>query len=254
MMIKKIFLIPTMAVALSIILNDPAGAQGRPDDYRSSQGYSTGSNVNRVPLKLGLKIAPNLAWMNPGTKDYTNDGVRLGTTIGFVGDIYFADQYAISTGFNFMFLNGALSYRDSRLINDDTVVNGQISRKYNFLYLEIPIMIKMSTRKFGRFSFYGQVGLGTGFRVKATVKEHFEPDSGSPIDQKYDYDSGTTLIRESILVGIGSQFHLDRSTTVFFGLNYSNSLNNVLTGVNSLSKNNEKSMLNYVELNLGVLF
>ncbi len=254
MMIKKIFLIPTMVVALSIILNGPAGAQGQPDDYRSSPGYSTGSNVNRVPLKLGLKIAPNLAWMNPGTKDYTNDGVRLGATIGFVGDIYFADQYAISTGFNFMFLNGALNYRDSRLINDDTVVNGQISRKYNFLYLEIPVMIKMSTRKFGRFSFYGQVGLGTGFRVKATVKEHFEPDSGSPIDQKYDYDSGTTLIRESILVGIGSQFHIDRSTTVFFGLNYSNSLNNVLTGVNSLSKNNEKSMLNYVELNLGVLF
>lgn len=254
MKIYQIILLQAIFLTTLFSLHQPAYAQIGSYEPGINQENPTGRNNSRVPLKLGLKIAPNLAWMNPSTKDYSSDGVRLGTTIGLVGDIYFADQYAISTGFNFIFLNGKLSYRDSRLIHDDTVVNGQVSRKYNFLYLEIPVMIKMSTRKFGRFSFFGQVGLGTGFRVKATVKEHFEPDSGEPLDQKYDYDSGTTLIRESILVGIGSQYHLDKSTMLFFGMNYSNSLNNILTGVNSLSKSNEKSMFNYVELNLGVLF
>lgn len=254
MKIRQLFLLQAVSLAILLYLHQPSYAQNYPYEPGVNKENPAGRNNTRVPLKLGLKIAPNLAWMNPSTKDYTSDGARLGTTIGLVGDIYFAEQYAISTGFNFIFLYGKLSYPDSRLINDDTVVNGQVSRKYNFLYLEIPVMIKMSTRKFGRFSFFGQVGLGTGFRVKATVKEHFEPDSGTPLDQKYDYDSGTTLIRESILVGIGSQFHLDKSTMLFFGMTYSNSLNNILTGVNSLSKNNEKSMINYVELNLGILF
>jgi len=206
----------------------------------------------KVPLKLGLKIAPNIGWMSPGTKGYSSDGARFGATIGFVSDYYFTQNYAISTGFNFQFLNGKLSYND--YFEKNSPIYGEISRKYNFLYLEIPLMIKMQTNVFGKLSYYGQIGLGTGFRIKATVKEHFVPDTGSPVDQQYEFNGGTTLIRESILVGIGCNYHLDGSTQIFIGLSYSNSLNNVLTGANNKSGLNEKSMLNYAELNIGVLF
>ena len=48
--------------------------------------------------------------------------------------------------------------------------------------------------------------------------------------------------------------HIDESTLIFAGLTYSNSLNNVLTGYNSLSGANQKAFLNYAELNLGILF
>jgi hypothetical protein len=209
----------------------------------------------KAPLKLGLKIAPNIGWMSPGTKGYSSDGARFGATIGFVSDYYFTENYAISTGFNFQFLNGKLSYTDSLAINDNKKpVYGDVSRKYNFLYLEIPIMIKMQTNVFGKFSYYGQIGLGTGFRIKTTVKEHFVPATGNAVDQQYDFNGGTTLIRESILVGIGCNYHVDKSTQIFIGLTYSNSLNNVLTGANNKSGLNEKSMLNYAELNIGVLF
>ncbi|MEI7499806.1 MAG: porin family protein [Bacteroidota bacterium] len=212
------------------------------------------SQIN-IPMKLGLKISPNLGWMSPGTKGYSSDGARLGMTVGFVSDIYFAENYALSTGFNFQFLNGKLNYSDSVAIDGNhKPVDGQVFRKYNFIYLEIPIMIKMQTKKFGKISYFGQIGLGTGFRVKTTVKEHFEPATGNAVDQQYDFNGGTTLIRESILVGIGCEYHIDESTCVFIGFNYSNSLNNVLTGVNYKSKFNEKSMLNYAELNIGILF
>ncbi len=209
----------------------------------------------QVPIKLGLKIAPNIGWMSPGTKDYESDGARLGMTIGFVSDFYFAENYAISTGFNFQFLNGRMSYSDSLLIpGNANLVNGQVNRIYNFIYLEIPLMIKMETKKFGKMSFYGQIGLGTAFRISAKVNEHFEPDAGDAVDQQYDFNNGTTLIRESILVGIGGAYHLDESSRIFIGLGYSNGLNNLLTGVNYKSKLNEKSLLNYAELNIGILF
>ena len=210
----------------------------------------------KLPIKLGLKVAPNVCWLNPSTNGYSNDGARAGATIGFVSDFYFAERYAISTGFNFSFLNGKLSYRDERLkpLSDTTILMGQVNRKYNFIYLEIPIMVKMQTKKFGRFSFYGQIGFGTSFRLKVTADEVFTPDSGQAFDQKYNLNEATTLIRESILVGAGTEFHLDQSSRLFLGITYSNSLNNVLKSENYKTGDTEKSMLNFLELSLGILF
>jgi hypothetical protein len=205
-------------------------------------------------MKMGLKVAPNIAWMNPGTKGYLNDGARLGATIGFVSDFYFAENYAFSTGFNFQFLNGKLRYSDSLAVEGMTgYQDGEVFRKYNFLYLEIPLMIKMQTKKFGKMSYYGQMGLGTGFRIKTTVKEHFEMTKGGASDQQYDYNEAT-LIRESIIVGLGCEYHLDESSRLMFGIAYSNALNNILTGTNKKSNEAQKSVLNYIELNIGFLF
>lgn len=208
-------------------------------------------------MKLGLKVAPNIGWMSPGTKGYSSDGARFGCTIGFMGDFYFTRNYAVSTGLNFQFINGKLNYYDSLQVVDGAqykLVNGEAFRTYNFLYLEIPLLIKMKTKNFGKLSYFGQIGLGTGFRIKASAKEHFVPDSGNPVDQKYDLTNGTTLIRESILVGIGCEYHLDESSGILLGLSYSNALNNILTGVNYKSNLIEKSLLNYVELNIGFIF
>ena len=213
----------------------------------------------KLPVKLGLKVSGNIDWMNPATKGYTSDGARMGGVIGFMGDFYFAENYAVSTGFNFQFLSGKLNYADSlRTWNPATLksemINGEVFRKYNFMYLEIPLMIKMKTKVFGKVSYYGQIGLGTGFRLKASVNEHFVPESGSAIDQDYEFNNGTTLIRESILFGFGCEMNIDESSRLVVGLSYSNSLNNVLTGVNYKSGLNEKSMLNYAELTVGILF
>jgi hypothetical protein len=210
----------------------------------------------KFPIKLGLKVAPNIGWMSPNTKGYSGDGARMGVTIGFVSDLYFAENYAFSTGLNFQFINGALNYSDSLLIGTAAPVmtDGEVFRKYNFLYIEIPMMIKMKTKTFGKISYFGQIGFGTGFRIRATVEEHFVPTTGAPVDQEYDFDNGTTLIREAVLVGVGCEYHIDESSRILIGISYSNSLNNVLTGVNYKANLIEKSQLNYIELNIGFLF
>ncbi len=209
----------------------------------------------KLPFKLGLQLSPNIGWMNPATKGYSNNGANLGATMGLVGDFYFAENYAFSTGINFQFLNGKLNYADSVTGTvSKKLENGEVFRKYQFLYLEIPLMIKMKTKTFGKVSYYGQIGLGTAFRLKATVKEHFVPDNGLTEDNSLDFDQGTTLVRESIKIGGGCEYHLDESTRIMVGLSYSNSLNNVLTGSNRKSYLNEKSMLNYAELSIGILF
>jgi hypothetical protein len=212
------------------------------------------TQTQESPVKLGLKAAPNIGWMAPETKHYDYDGITGGATIGLVTDFYFAKNYAFSTGFNFAFLNGRITYGDSLLL-DTATVYGQLNRKYKFVYLDIPYMIKLQTNTFGRFSFFGQIGFSTGFRISAKARDEYDLGAGVlPDKENSDVTSNTTLIRQAVIFGAGLEYHLDINTRIFFGVNYSNSLNNILTGYNSASDLNEKSQLNFVELNIGVLF
>jgi hypothetical protein len=211
----------------------------------------------KFPVKLGLKVAPNLGWMAPGTKGYSSDGARFGGTIGFMSDFYFSQNYAFSTGLNFQFINSSLSYSDSLQVAEQSkyvMKYGAITSLYKIMYLEIPIMVKMSTKTFGKMSYFGQIGFGTGFRLNANKTDNFQPTVGEPQELNYEYNGGTTLIRESLLIGLGAEYHLDESSRVVIGVSYSNSLNNVLTGKNYSTNEIEKSHLNYLELNIGFIF
>lgn len=209
----------------------------------------------KLPVRLGLRVAPALSWMNPATEGYDNNGVKPGITIGFVSDIYFAERYAFSTGFDFAFLNGKLAYSDSVYVAaDGKVHNGNVDRTYKFIYFEIPLAVKMKTRSYGKFTFFAQIGFTTGFRIKATATDIFTPDLGSAIEQDYNLDRGTTLIRESIIAGIGGELDFDKSSRLVLGINYSNALNNVLKGTNYKSGEEIRSTLNFLQLNIAFLF
>jgi len=139
-------------------------------------------------------------------------------------------------------------------MRDTVPVKGITNGTLSFFYFEIPVMVKMFTKQFGKFSFFGQIGFGTGFRISATAKTAFTGNDGYTQNEKESITYQTTTIRESLIIGLGSEVHLDQSTRLFFGLGYSNSLNNVLKGYNTSSGLNQKAYLNYAELNLGVMF
>ncbi len=204
-------------------------------------------------VKLGLRVAPGIGWINPNTEGYKSDGIRGIVSAGLVTDFYFTDNYGISTGFSFLFPSGKMSYRDSLLINNEFIA-GDVSAIYKFSYFEIPLMIKMKTNQFGKFAFFGQIGFGTAFRMKATAETEFTPDSTASYSSKLDINNKTRLMRESVIAGIGLEFYIDKSTRLFAGFNYSNSLNNVFKGWNNLYEKDVKGTNNFAELNIGVLF
>lgn len=202
-------------------------------------------------VRLGLKIAPDISWMNPNERNYTYNGASVGFSFGFISEFRLAEHYAISTGFNFSFLDGNLQFPYAK--SPDT---GTMNRKYNFRYLEIPLMVKMKTKEYGNFSFYGQIGFGTCFMPRTQVNDNFITQTHGTISDKMNLTTNdVSFIREAILVGLGTEYKIDESVSLLLGLSYSNSLNNVLQGNNTedLSLSN-RSSLNYVELNIGVLF
>jgi hypothetical protein len=204
------------------------------------------------PVRLGLKVAPNIGWMNPNEKNYSYNGVKAGISFGFVSEFHFTEHYAITTGFNFSFLGGSLRFPYA--ISQDTT--GILDRKYSFRYLEVPLMMKMKTKEYGNFSFFGQIGFSTGFLLRTKVKDNFVTrDYGTISDQKNLTTSEVSFIREAILAGVGAEYKIDESVSLVVGLSYSNSLNNVLQGKNTQDNSlSNRSSLNFAELNIGILF
>jgi opacity protein-like surface antigen len=189
--------------------------------------------------------------MNPNEKDYSGNGSAVGFSFGFVSEFRLTEHYAISTGFNFSFLGGNLKFPYAK--SSDT---GTMNRKYNFRYLEIPLMVKMKTKIYGNFDFFGQIGFGTGFLLRAQVNDNFITQTHGTISDKTNLStSEVSFIREALLVGLGTEYKIDESISLLIGVSYSNSMNNVLQGKNTRDPGlSNRSSLNYVELNIGVLF
>jgi hypothetical protein len=210
-----------------------------------------GFSQDSSPVRLGLKISPNISWMNPNETGYTSNGTSIGFSFGFISEFRISEHYKISTGFNFSFLGGNLQFPYAK--SPDT---GSMSRKYNFRYLEIPLMIKMKTKDYGNFSFFGQIGFGTGFMLRTQVNDDFMTQTHGTITDKSNLTTNeVAFIREALLIGLGTEYKIDESISLLIGLSYSNSLNNVLQGQNTKDPGlSNRSSLNYAELNIGVLF
>jgi hypothetical protein len=114
----------------------------------------------------------------------------------------------------------------------------------------------MKTKEYGNFTFFGQIGFGTGFNLRTKVNDKFMTEKNGTISDKSNLSTGeTSLIREAILGGLGAEYKIDESVSLVLGLTYSNTLNNVLQGKNKKDNGlTNRSSLNYVELNIGVLF
>ena len=214
--------------------------------FFTKAGFSQHSSV-----RLGLKVAPCISWMNPNEKTYTYNGASAGVSFGFISEFHFSEHYAITSGFNFSFLSGNLQF--PHVQSPDT---GLLDRKYNFRYLEIPLMVKMKTKDYGNFSFFGQIGFGTGFNLRTQVKDNFMTQNHGTLTDKKNLTTGEVcFMRESIIVGLGTEYKIDESISLIVGFSYSNSLNNVLLGKNTKDNSlKNRSSLNYVELDIGVLF
>ena len=107
---------------------------------------------------FGFKAAPGIGWVRTDTKDYTG-GSSITFSWGFVSEFNFSENYCISTGINFVFNNGQITYPDLRNEPPSRVT---VDRKLRVKYLQIPVTLKMRTEEKNNMRFFGQFGLGTG--------------------------------------------------------------------------------------------
>lgn len=152
------------------------------------------------------------------------------------------------------YLGGGLKfpYQNSDLAEGQ----GTMYRKYKLRYLTIPVTLKLRTNKFDKIAYYGNIGFGTSFNLKAKGKDEFVTDAGtfSP-DSNTDIKDETTFVKGALIVGAGAEYFLDESTSLIVEISFNNGLSNILKGTNTVDANvKQKAHLYYFQFSMGVMF
>jgi len=218
------------------------------------------TEAQQKPFKFGFKLSPAISWLSPDSKHYDHEGNGFTFAWGFVADITLMEHYYVTTGFNVSYFQAKLSYPESVNI-DDITYQGQLNRTYNLRYIEVPIALKMKTNQLlDKFKFFGLIGINTGINIRAKANESFTGsseigDQHHYNEDKVDIQKETSLFKASLLVGAGSEYVIDESISLVFGINFNNGFTNILKGSNSVYPDiDAKAIPYYFELNLGVIF
>ena len=228
---KKLFIISVIALIFS---NSSLKAQER-------------------PFVFGFKVAPNIGWMNPSSTGYETDGSKFGFSWGLMAEFHLMENYSINTGLNILFQNGTLNYEDEL---DAYGGVGFLSRTYNLKYIEIPVILKMKTNEISGIRFFGVFGFGANILLSAKVQDKFALEAGVFEDKgKKDFKNNLKSMRASMIVGIGAEFNVDGVTKLLAGVNFNNGITDVLKNQNNYHSDiNHKSINNYLEFYIGILF
>ena len=130
-------------------------------------------------IRFGFQLSPAFSWMSSNTNKVNTSGTNLGLKLGMVGEYYFQENYAVTSGIGFFFNTGGTLLHERRgnfWVNSElpescrlaTENNTMTKLKYNLQYVEIPIGLKMRTREFGYIRYFIEPHLGLGFRTQAS--------------------------------------------------------------------------------------
>lgn len=188
------------------------------------------------PFQFGLKIEPGLSWSKLNSDHLVNGKTKLAFNWGFVGNIYFVENYGLSTGFNVRFMNNEYSFGENE---------HQITRTINNQYLEIPVGMTMRTEKMGKFRILGNVGYGLGFLL-STNEKNFDINGNETIMLK---ETDYSKLRHALILKLGVEYYIHKSSCIVAALVFNNNFTNIY------GTNYEQNVsLNNLCLEIGFMF
>ncbi len=133
-------------------------------------------------LRFGFQTSPTWSWMRTDDRKLEGVSSNWGVKLGALGEYYFADNYAITTGLGFGFNHGGtlqngysnwVAWNDentdlTEIPSDTFGLNSKLH--YRLTYVEIPFALKMrgGSNEDSRFRFYAELPMFTlGFMTKA---------------------------------------------------------------------------------------
>jgi hypothetical protein len=197
------------------------------------------------PFQFGFKGGINAGWFAVDADGYSNNGAKFGGSWGFVADFFLMEGYSFTTGFDVLYLNGSVT---SPSMVDS--LPGNLERDIKTKYVELPLIFTMKTKKIKeKVRIYGQVGLGISFLLSAKSNDTYYPDDeGSPVKSEENVYDEVRFTRESLILGVGVEIPIQRSTYVRTGFKFDNAF------IDVLKDNDAKARNNFLELSAAVIF
>lgn len=172
--------------------------------------------------QFGIFVDPQLAWFSSDTKKFTANGSVLGYDIGFAGEKYFAQRYAMLFGLSLESLGGNLKYNEmgySLITRDGTFpVAANSTVEYEGQYINTPIGLKFRTVEIGYLRIFAQVALKGHFKLKGFVWEK----SGG-IEREVVTNDQVHWAFASYSIGAGLEYSLGGPSAIQTGIQFSNS-------------------------------
>lgn len=179
-------------------------------------------------VRFGLQVSPTFSWMGANSNRINSNGTNLGLKLGMLGEFYFRENYAFSTGIGFGFNQGGTlqhewegyywedSYRE--LTTDTLPLPSMTSLKYSIQYLEIPIALKMRTREFGYIRYFVEPGITLGIKTqsKGSITGRNLGDEFEDINIRKEVNA----LNLAWGIGAGIEYSLSETTALVGGLGF----------------------------------
>jgi hypothetical protein len=233
----------------------------------TSLSFAQTTTTTTNKFRLGFKVSPNVSWLASDNSNMTVGDKSLQFGYGLNFDIFFAENYAIGTGFNINNTGGKYSYF-AEYTGDDFDANGAalpnmkqvglISRDLRLQYLQIPLTFKMKTNEIGYITYWGQFGLGLNMNLKALSNDEIDYISYQDKNsfewitsnretstlESNDIKNEINIFSSNLIFAAGIEYNLSGNTSILAGLTFQNGFTDVLKG-NGVSKDSERNTFQY---------
>lgn len=198
------------------------------------------TKAQHKPFQFGFQGGLNIGWLRVDDADFSNKGVDIGGSYGFVADFFLMENYSFTTGINVLYING------NTTMNMD---NGVLERNYQTRYLQLPFLFTMKTNPINdKFRIYGQLGYGLAFLLRAKSNDEFRDNDGNTTTETSNVYDELTFTRSSLILGIGLEIPIHGSTLIRAGVKFDNCFITMFKGDDFKVKNK------FFDINLAVLF
>ncbi len=219
-------------------------------------------------VEIGIFAGPSIDWAVPHTNGYKSTGAKAGGVYGINVDINLvqtSSNYFFSTGINARHIRYGLEYPNNYSYFDDatnqtnTLRSVSVNSTFNTVYVTIPTAIKLKTTNFGRFVFWGLVGLEHGIAVSSKSNDEVTNSSNGTREGKFekvDQYKNTAIFKESLYIILGAEFIIQDNTKATFGIAYDHGFNNMFREKykNLITGQPVKAYTHCIEFQFGVIF
>ena len=217
--------------------------------------FAMESNAQNSPFRLGCKVGPSIDWASSGSAVTSGKhGARPGFGLGFVVDYHFNDNFAVTSGLNFHYLNMAYQFQDCRRVEDflvDALV--MVDRHAHTTYFEIPLMARAEMEVVDSWIGYVEAGVGLGLNSSTKAKDSYDFHWINYEDNWFtDYSYQYRLLQASLCVALGAEYEINPKFSLFAQLSFEHAFSNAFT---SLMKKQTGSVVrhNYIGLEVGFM-
>ena len=216
----------------------------------SLQGFS-----QRGSYSFGLKIGPAFDWASSASMATSNEGMKLGFTMGGIIDHYYTNHIAISSGINFIRWRGHYQFTDSRYVSDFLEkVPLSVDRRVQATYIEMPLKVKVKAEIVEGWKAFAEAGVGLSLNLNARTKDEYDFYWVSSSDKVYSdsYFYEYRWLQAALNFGVGAEYQINRNFGVFAQISFNHALTNTFTKEME-EQTGSKLQTNFIGIEVGIM-